>query len=116
MKKDLLTSFRSAVKLRDEGKLHAARDTLRICAEMDPDSAVILATLGHVYYDMLEFEEASNLFKRAVELSPYTEAYSLGLFHSLWKLEKTAEAIEEAKRFQGHSESEDYAGILKDVT
>jgi hypothetical protein len=40
---------------------------------------------------------------------------SKGLFHSLWKLGKQVEALEEVKRFQTISDSEDYREIVKEI-
>jgi len=43
------------------------------------------------------------------------EAVSLGLFHTLWELEKRAEALEEIKRFQAVADSEDYRQIIREI-
>lgn len=83
--------------------------------EKDSKSTAILAVLGDVCWDLGELENAVSIFKSAVELSPALEAVSLGLFHCLWKLEKRMEALEEIKRFQSISDSEDYRRIVKEI-
>lgn len=115
MKEELKLQFSEAVKLRDAGQLDPAKRILRDLAEKDPRSTKILATLGHVCWDMRALDEAVTVFKRAVELSPTLEAVSLGLFHSLWNLERREEALEEIKRFQSISDSEDYREIVKEI-
>jgi hypothetical protein len=64
---------------------------------------------------MERWDEAVTVFESAVKLSPSFEAVSLGLFHSLWKLGKQVEALEEAKRFQSISYSKDYKKIINEI-
>lgn len=115
MKQELKMQFSDAVKLKESGQFEFAKKMLEDLAEKDPKSTVILATLGQIYYDMGALEEAVKVFKRAVELSPALEGVSLGLFHSLWKLGSQVEGLEEAKRFQSISDSEDYKEIIREI-
>ena len=115
MKAELDKQFAEASKLQDAGQLESAKNLLLELLEKDPQSTRILAALGLVCYELGALDEAVGVFKRAVELSPALEGVSKGLFHSLWKLEKRVEALEEIKRFQTISDSEDYREILKEI-
>jgi tetratricopeptide (TPR) repeat protein len=115
VKEELEKQFSEAIKFQDAGQLESAKNLLVELAEKDAQSIRILAALGSVYYDMGNWDEAVSVFKRAVELSPALEGVSKGLFHSLWKLGKQVEALEEVKRFQTISDSEDYREIVKEI-
>jgi predicted Zn-dependent protease len=115
MKEELKKQFSEAVKLKDAGQFESAKRLLQDLREKDPNSTAIVAVLGHVYFDMRLFDEAVSTFKRAIQLSPTLEAVSLGLFHSLWRLRKLEEALEEVKRFQSLSDSEEYREIIKEL-
>ena len=115
MNEELKTQFSEATKLQDAGQLESAKNLLLELAEKDPQSTRILAALGLVCYDLGLWKEAVDVFKRAIELSPALEGVSKGLFHSLWKLERHVEALEEIKRFQTISDSEDYREIVKEI-
>ena len=115
MKDSLKEQFAKAVKFERAGQLESAKRLLVDLAEQDPQSIPTLATLGHVCYQMELWDEAVTVFGGAVKLSPSLEAVSLGLFHSLWKLGKRVEALQEAKRFQSISDSEDYQEIIDEI-
>ena len=115
MKEKLKKLFSEAVNLEEAGQIESARKLLLDCVEKDPNCTAALATLGHVCYKMGDWDEAVTVFKRGVKLSPTLEAVSLGLFHSLWKLGRRVEALEETKRFQAISDSEDYREIVKEI-
>ena len=112
---ELDQQFAEANKLLDAGQLEPAKKILLELTAKDPQSIRILAALGLVCYELGYFGEAVKVFKRAVELSPVLEGVSKGLFHSLWKLDRKVEALEEANRFQALSDSEDYRGIIKEI-
>ena len=115
MKEELKKQFLEAVNLEEAGQFESARTLLLDSVEKDPECTATLATLGHVCYKMGDWDGAVSVFKRCVELSPILEAVSLGLFHSLWKLGRHVEALEEVKRFQSISDSEDYREIVKEI-
>ena len=115
MKEGLKQRFSEAVKFKDAGQFDSAKRLLLDLANEDPESTATFAVLGDVCMDMGVLDEAVTAFKRAVELAPTLEAVSLGLFHSLWKLGRRVEALEEAKRFQSISDSEDYREIIKEI-
>jgi predicted Zn-dependent protease len=115
LKEDLKSRFTEAVKVRDRGDLNLARQLFLKLAEEDTQSTAISAVLGHICWDMGLLDEAASTFGHAVKLSPKLEAVSLGLFHTLWKLEKRVEALEEIKRFQAVADSEDYREIIREI-
>ena len=72
--------------------------------------------IGSLY--LIELRQPKNAipyFKKATELSPQSEKASLGLFHSLWNLDRVNEALEEVKRFQTLSHSKDYDEIVAEI-
>jgi len=115
VKPKLDKQFSEATKLQDAGQLESAKSLLLDLSEKDPQSTRILAALGLVCYDLELWEEAVGVFKRAIKLAPGLEGVSKGLFHSLWKLERRVEALEEIKRFQSISDSKDYEEIVKEI-
>jgi predicted Zn-dependent protease len=115
LKEELKVRFAEAVKIRDRGDLNSARQLFLKLAEEDTQSTAIYAVLGDICWDMGLLDEAVLAFSHAVKLSPKLEAVSLGLFHTLWKLEKRVEALEEIKRFQSIADSEDYREIVREI-
>lgn len=115
MKEELKPRFREAVKLSDNGDLIAARKMLLDLASEDNQSTAIFTVLGHICWEMKLFDEAATAFKHAIELSPKLEAVSLGLFHTLWALNKRVEALEEIKRFQTIADSAHYREIVREI-
>ena len=115
MKQDLKDSFSEARNLRHSGNLHAAKKTLLELSKQDATSPAIFSVLGDVCWEMELREEAANAFRQATRLSPKLEAASLGLFHCLWELGRREEALEEAKRFQSVSDSENYRKIVQEI-
>ena len=90
MKEELKVRFAEAVKIRNRGDLNSARQLFLKLAEEDTQLTAIYAVLGDICWDM-------------------------GLFHTLWKLEKHVEALEEIKRFQSIADSEDYREIVREI-
>jgi tetratricopeptide (TPR) repeat protein len=115
MKVELEAQMSEANKLCEAGQFESARKIYLDLSEKDPQSTRILAGLGLACMGMRALDEAVSVFKRAVELSPALEGVSKGLFHSLWNLERRVEALEELKRFQTISDSEDYTEIVKEI-
>ena len=115
LKEELKVRFAAAFKVRDRGDLTSARQLFLKLAEEDVQSTSIYAVLGHICWDMGHLDEAVSAFSHAVKLSPKLEAVSLGLFHTLWKLEKRVEALEEAERFQAIADSKDYREIIHEI-
>ena len=115
MKHSVKHRFEEAVKLKASGNLSGAKLIFSQITKEDPTSTAILAVYGHVCWEMELLEEAVTLFKQATKLSPRLEAVSLGLFHCLWALGRRDQALEEAKRFQSCSDSQDYREIISQI-
>ncbi len=77
--------------------------------------AAILGTLAHIHFTMKKFNEALGFYKEAVELSPKSELASLGLFHTLWNLNRVWDAYGEAKRFLSLRDSEEYFRMIEEM-
>lgn len=107
--------FASALKLQDAGQLESAMEIAVDLIQKEPNSLPVLALIGDLYWKLGQLQEAVDVFKRAVELAPSREGFSLGLFHCLWELGKRVEALEEVKRFQSISDSEDYRRIVNEI-
>ena len=104
-----------AVKLKEAGQLQAAEEMLAELFREVPKSTAISAVLGHVYWELGRLDDAVIIFRHATHLSPKLEAVSQGLFHCLWKLGRQNEAMEEIKRFQTISDSQDYRKIIEEI-
>lgn len=48
-------------------------------------------------------------------LSPHSEMASLGLFHSLWRTDRTDAAFDEMRRFLKSNDSPHYRRLLRDL-
>ena len=107
--------FAEADALRENGDLSAAKTILGQLHQEAPTNLAVLATFGHVCLNFGDLEEAILAFSAAVNLSPKLEAVSLGLFHSLWKLSRRDQAMEELARFQSVSDSADYSRIVREI-
>ena len=115
MKQELEAQMSEANKLFDAGDFKSARRLYFDLADKDPQSIKILSGLGLTSMKMGLLEEAVGVFNRAVKLAPALEGVSKGLFHSLWDLGRRVEALEEIKRFQAISDSEDYREIVREI-
>ena len=107
--------FSQAVSLKEQGDMIAAKDVLISLVELDPESTAAVLILGDVYQSLNRREDAIDAFRQAIELSPMLEAASLALFHCLWESGKRDEAMEELKRFQSISDSEEYRKIVSAI-
>ena len=115
MKENLKPEFDEAVKAKESGDLFRARQILLQLHRSDPGSTAILAVLGHTCFKLNLLDEALEFFRKATLLTPHSEAASLGLFHSLWKADRTDEAFDEMRRFLSEYESEEYTRLLADL-
>jgi predicted Zn-dependent protease len=79
----------------DEGRLAEAAQQLRELQSTFPDDDNVVGTLGYVEFEMGHFDIALTLLRRATELDPLWERWSLGVVHCPWKLEKFDEALDE---------------------
>ena len=81
----------SGVYLRLDAGVMAAR-TLEQAAQLKPEDAGILATLGEIYRDQDEYEAAAEAFRRASSIDKSLQAATLGLGLSCTQLGQLAEA------------------------
>lgn len=115
MKPSSKNMFTKAVGLREKGQFRSAIALLEDLSKLEPDNAAVFGTLGHAYWNVCDYDKACAAFRSAIEEEPLSEAYSLGLFHCLWALEKHDDAFEEIKRFTNFTHSEDYMKIIKEI-
>jgi len=107
--------FNEALKIRDEGRSREAIGILENIAKHYPNFAPTYGIIGGILRELGEMNKAAHYFKKVVELKPMSELGSLGLFHSFWAMGLKKEALDEIKRFQRISHSEEYDSILKEI-
>ncbi|MCK5263798.1 MAG: hypothetical protein KAJ92_08915, partial [Gammaproteobacteria bacterium] len=78
-------------------------DEARMCLleilKEDPTNKAALILLGGSYYSMEKYAEAEMVFERLILLEPGVGQFSIGLFNTLWRMDRQEEALEEIKRF-----------------
>jgi len=107
--------FQRALALRDAGDRQGAEALLNRLAEEDPEDLDVLIVLGGVLSHQEKWAEAAGIFQRLLAARPANEPASLGLFLSLWHLERRRDAIGEMERFLSIAESNEYERLLKDL-
>ena len=107
--------FDEALRLRDQGSLVEAEETLSQLMEQYPENLGIILVRAGVLFDLERFHDAYTLFKTILDSRPDHELASRGLFHSLWKLGKHDDAFSEMKRFLSIADSDAYADLLNDI-
>jgi len=105
------TQFNAALRLRNKGERREALRMLLPLQVNNPNFAPLHGMIATTFFELAQYELAASAFRRATELSKKSRLASLGLFHSLWQLDKHAEAITELKRFTATGEWQDYAEI-----
>jgi len=98
-----------------EGTFVGRRKVVSKSSNQAARSPAILAKLAYTYWEIGSLDDAIRTFRTAAMLAPASEAISLGLFHCLWEAGDRPRALEEAKRFTVHSNSEGYAEIMKQI-
>ncbi len=112
----LRRQFDRAVKLHRAHKTQEALAILERLAREYRKSAAVAGYLAGVYFGQDEFERAAKWFKCATDLAPKSELASLGLFHSLWNVGASTEAVAEMRRFLRVADSREYGKLLRDLT
>jgi protein O-GlcNAc transferase len=93
----------------------AARALSSLAAEYPEDLEVRFAAAS-VLLRLDRYTEAIPHFERVVAACPMHEWASLGLFHSLWKLDRHKDALREIKRFaDAGGESMEYRRLERDI-
>ena len=102
-------------KILELKRLKKYKDALGEAEELSvlyPEIGSVYGLAASIYFELDRFEEAVKKYRKATEISPKSEMASLGLFHSLWQLDRGDEAFEEMKRYMSIAESSEYNELL----
>jgi tetratricopeptide (TPR) repeat protein len=81
-----------------------------------PDDIELRFFYASGLFKLNRYEEALPQFEVVLDVEPLHEWASLGLFHSLWQVGRTKEAMKELKRFhQAGGESMEYRRLVKEI-
>ena len=83
----------------ESNKNDEARFCLLESLKEDPDNHAALLILGGSYFVDEKYSEAEMVFERLILMKPGDGKLSIALFNTLWKSDRTEEALEEIKRF-----------------
>jgi len=108
-------SLNRAIELNRQGKYRAAVKVLLPMLESHPRSAAAYGYLGGSYFELGEYDQSTECFRKATRISPKSELASLGLFHSLWNQDALSDAFDEMKRFLSIADSKEYETLLRDM-
>ena len=92
-------SLEQARLLVESGKNDEARFCLLESLKDDPNNHAALLMLGGSYFIEEKYSEAEMVFERLILMEPSEGKFSIALFNTLWKSDRTEEALEEIKRF-----------------
>ncbi len=95
-KEKILAQARSFI---ESAKQNEARLCLLDLLTEDPNNHAALLMLGGSYFIDEKYSEAEIVFERLILIDPGEGKFSIALFNTLWKSDRTEEAIEEIKRF-----------------
>lgn len=92
-----------------------ALQSYNVASGLDPLNPRIIATIGTVYYRAENYEQARQLFERAVILKPDYAAARFNLANSLEQLERIPEAIQVANTILGivDVDSDDHKAVTE---
>lgn len=83
-------------------------DEARMCLleilKEDATNKPALIMLGGSYFSMEKYAEAEMVFERLILLEPGVGQFSIGLFNTLWRMDRQEEALEEIKRFLSNAD------------
>lgn len=83
-------------------------DEARMCLleilKEDATNKPALIMLGGSYFSMEKYAEAEMVFERLILLEPGVGQFSIGLFNTLWQMDRQEEALEEIKRFLSNAD------------
>ena len=106
MSSDTEKNLEKARSLAEAGKNDEARFFLLELLKDDPNNQVALLMLGGSYFNGGKYPEAEMVFERLVLMSPGEGKFSIALFNTLWKSDRTEEALEEIRRFLSIADSD----------
>ena len=105
-----------ALKLRNAGEIQESLSILSNIFETIPANDIrSLGLVGSLFRESNELTKALYCFDKAVESDPLSSRASLGLFHTLWRMERYDEAFNELERFLLLSESHEHFMLLEDM-
>ena len=94
-----------ARSLVEAGKNEDARMSLLELLKEDPNNHAALLMLGGSYFTDEKYSEAEMVFERLILMEPGEGQFSIALFNTLWKSDRTEEALEEIKRFMSTADA-----------
>src|ERR1044071_9320983 len=81
--------FEQGIRLRDSGRLREAIAKFYEILKLNTEyNGPVFGVLGNIYWDLNDYSNALTCYQKAVTLKPTSELASLGLFHTLWRLER----------------------------
>ncbi len=89
----------------ESGKNDEAQYCLLESLKEDSDNHAALLMLGGSYFVDEKYSEAEMVFERLILMEPGEGKFSIALFNTLWKSDRTEEALEEIKRFMSTADS-----------
>lgn len=99
-------TIQKAKQFVDEGLHDEARMCLLEVLKEEATNKAALIMLGGSYFSMEKYAEAEMVFERLILLEPGIGQFSIGLFNTLWRMNRQEEALEEIKRFLSHADQE----------
>lgn len=99
-------SLKKAKQFVDANQHDEARLCLLEVLKEEPTNKAALIMLGGSYFSIGKYAEAEMVFERLILLEPGIGEFSIGLFNTLWKMDRKEEALEEIKRFLSHADQE----------
>ena len=98
------------------GDLEAAAKAFLELAIEFPENMEAKLGYAAALYRLERYADAAPQFESLVQYQPTNEWASLGLFHSLWKIDRCSEAVEEIRRFRdAGGDSMEYRRLFKDL-
>lgn len=99
-------TIQKAKQFVDANQHDEARMCLLEVLKEEATNKAALIMLGGSYFSMEKYAEAEMVFERLILLEPGIGKFSIGLFNTLWRMNRREEALEEIKRFLSHADQE----------
>ena len=99
-------SLQKAKQFVDAEQHDEARMCLLEVLKEEPTNKAALIILGGSYFSLAKYAESEMVFERLILLEPGIGQFSIGLFNTLWKMDRHEEALEEIKRFLSNADQE----------
>ncbi|MDH5612796.1 MAG: hypothetical protein OEY66_10120 [Gammaproteobacteria bacterium] len=99
-------NIQKAKQFIEQNQHDEARMCLLEILKDDPTNKAALIILGGSYFSMEKYAEAEMVFERLILLEPGVGKFSIGLFNTLWRMNRQEEALEEIKRFFSHADQD----------